>query len=193
MEKNIAVAHVFNLIHIKTSCTEKMKKTVVIASDSIIQAIDSHSLSQSVTKRIPQCCEIISWSSNIRYEGLHLSKKHRASDIAYRIIKLVKGVKGSRIEVSISSLISHGDRLSEKSKIVNIYVKKVCIAGNFPFLLHKNINISWICFRTYYIQIRMDKVFLKIIVKSLSTHVNFYSLHNGKMSLLKLKSVMGFC
>lgn len=53
MEKNIAVAHVFNLIHIKTSCTEKMKKTVVIASDSIIQAIDSHSLSQSVTKRIP--------------------------------------------------------------------------------------------------------------------------------------------
>ena len=171
-----------------------MKKTVVIASDSIIQAIDSHSLSQSVTKRIPQCCEMISWSSNTRYEGLQLSKKHRTSDIAYRIIKLVKDVKGSGIEVEISSLISHGDRLSEKSKIVNRYVKKVCIAGNFPFLLHKNINsISWICFRTYYIQIRMDKLFLKIIVKGLSTHVNFYSLHNGKMSLLKVKSVMGFC
>lgn len=155
MEKNIAVAHVFNLIHIKTSCKEKMKKTVVIASDSIIQAIDSHSLSQSVTKRIPQCCEIISWSSNTRYEGLHLSKKHRASGIAYRIIKLVKGVKGSRIEVSISSLISHGDRLSEKSKIVNIYVKKsvycrklsIPVAQEykykldlFPYILHPNKN-----------------------------------------------------
>ena len=134
-----------------------------------------------VTKRIPQCCEIISWSSNTRYEGLHLSKKHRTSDIAYRIIKLLKGVKGSGIEVAISSLISLGDRLSEKSKIVNSYVKKVCIAGNFPFLLHKNINsISWIYFRTYYIQIRMDKVFLKIIVKGLSAHVNFYNVNFSK-------------
>ena len=41
--------------------------------------------------------------------------------------------------MSISFLITRGDRLSEKGKNVNKELQK-CTAENFAFILHKNIN-----------------------------------------------------
>ena len=69
-----------------------------------------------------------------------LQSNQNPSDIANEIISLAKNVKISGTEVSISSLISRGDRLSEKGKKVNKELQEKYTAENFAFILHKNIN-----------------------------------------------------
>ena len=64
-----------------------------------------------------------------------LKSNQNPSDIANEIINLAKNIKISGTEVSLSSLIPRGDRLSVKVK------KKLtkCTAKSFAFLVHKNI------------------------------------------------------
>ena len=62
--------------------------------------------------------------------------------ILNEIINLAKNIKISGPEVSISSLIPRGDRLSEKGKKVNKELEEKCTAENFAFIVHKNINRS---------------------------------------------------
>ena len=69
-----------------------------------------------------------------------LKSNQNPSDIANEIINLVKNIKISETEVSISSLIPRGDRLSEKGKKVNKELEEKCTAENFAFIVHKNIN-----------------------------------------------------
>ena len=69
-----------------------------------------------------------------------LKSNQNPSDIANEIINLVKNIKISETEVSISSLIPRGDRLSEKGKKVNKEFEEKCTAENFAFIVHKNIN-----------------------------------------------------
>ena len=45
-----------------------------------------------------------------------LKSNQNPSDIANEIVNLAKNIKNSRTEVSVSSLITSGDRLSEKGK-----------------------------------------------------------------------------
>lgn len=66
---------------------------------------------------------------------------------------------GNKIEVVISSSIPCGDRLSRKSKELNIDVKGKYSAENFEILMYTNINISWICFQTNYTKTREDKIY----------------------------------
>ena len=69
-----------------------------------------------------------------------LKSNQNPSDIANEIISLAKNIKISGTEVSISSLIPRGDRLSEKGKKVNKELEEKCTAENFAFIVHKNIN-----------------------------------------------------
>ena len=69
-----------------------------------------------------------------------LKSNQNPSDIANEIINLAKNIKISRTKVSISSLISRGDRLFEKGKKVNKELEEKCTAENFAFIVHKNIN-----------------------------------------------------
>ena len=64
-----------------------------------------------------------------------LKSNQNPSDIANEIINLTKDIKISGTEVSLSSLIPRGDRLSVKVK------KKLtkCTVKSFAFLVHKNI------------------------------------------------------
>ena len=55
-------------------------------------------------------------------------------------MNLVKNIKISGTEVSISSLIPRGDRLSEKGKKVNKELQEKSNAKNFAFIVHKNMN-----------------------------------------------------
>ena len=69
-----------------------------------------------------------------------LKSNQNPPDIANEIINLAKNIKISGTEVSISSLIPRGDRLSEKGKKVNKELEEKCTAENFAFIVHKNIN-----------------------------------------------------
>ena len=70
----------------------------------------------------------------------YLKINQNPSDVANEIINLAKNIKISGTEVSISSLIPRGDRLSEKGKKVNKMLQEKCTTENFAFILHKNIN-----------------------------------------------------
>ena len=72
------------------------------------------------------------------------------------------------MEVSISSLIPRGDRLSEKGKKVNKELQEKCTAENFAFILHKSINSKLELFLISYILMKKAKVFLKEILENLS-------------------------
>ena len=56
------------------------------------------------------------------------------------VINLAKKIKSSGTEVSISSLISRGARLSEKGKKAKNELQEKCTAENFDFILRKNMN-----------------------------------------------------
>ena len=139
--------------------TEKTKKkTVVIVGDSIVRNVHSRSLNQSlkeyfsVVKSFPGATTqdmkgyikpTISRKPDmvILHTGTNdLKSNQNPSDIANEIVNLAKNIKNSGTEVSISALIPHGDRLSEKGKKVNKELQEKCTAENFAFILHKNIN-----------------------------------------------------
>ena len=139
--------------------TEKTKKkTVVIVGDSIVRNVPSRSLNQflkeyfSVVKSFPGATTqdmkdyikpTISKKPDvvILHTGTnYLKSNQNPSDIANEIVNLAKNIKNSGTEVSISSLIPRGDRLSEKGKKVNKELQEKCTAENFAFILHKNIN-----------------------------------------------------
>ena len=44
------------------------------------------------------------------------------------------------IEVAVSSLIPHGDKLFEKAKKVNIHLQEKCTVENIAIIHHTNIN-----------------------------------------------------
>ena len=69
-----------------------------------------------------------------------LKSNQNSLDIANEIMNLVKNIKISGTEVSISSLIPRGDRLSEKGKKVNKELQEKSNAKNFAFIVHKNMN-----------------------------------------------------
>ena len=69
-----------------------------------------------------------------------LKSNQNSLDIANEIMNLVKNIKISGTEVSISSLILRGDRLSEKGKKVNKELQEKSNAKNFAFIVHKNMN-----------------------------------------------------
>ena len=139
--------------------TEKTKKkTVVIVGDSIVRNVPSRSLNESlkeffsVAKSFPGATTqdmkdyikpTISRKPDmvILHTGTNdLKSNQNPSDIANEIINLVENIKINGTEVSISSLIPRGDRLSEKGKKVNKELQEKCTAENFAFILHKNIN-----------------------------------------------------
>ena len=115
--------------------TEKTKKkTVVIVGDSIVRHVPSCSLNQSlkeyfsIVKSFPGATTqdmkdyikpAIARKPGmvILHTGTHdLKSNKNPSDIANEIIHLAKKKKISGAEVSLSSLIPRGDRLSEKGK-----------------------------------------------------------------------------
>ena len=139
--------------------TEKTKKkTVVIVGDSIVRNVPSRNLNQSlkeyfsIVKSFPGATTqdmkdyikpTIARKPDmvILHTGTNdLKSNQNPSDIANEIINLVKNIKISETEVSISSLIPRGDRLSEKGKKVNKELEEKCTAENFAFIVHKNIN-----------------------------------------------------
>ena len=69
-----------------------------------------------------------------------LKNNQNPSDITNEIINLVDNIKISGTEVSISSQILRGDRLSEKAKKVNKELQEKCTTENFAFIVYKNIN-----------------------------------------------------
>ena len=69
-----------------------------------------------------------------------LKSNQNPLDIANKIINLVKNIKNSGMEVSISSLIPRGDRLSKKRRKVEKEFQDKCTSENSAFILHKNIN-----------------------------------------------------
>ena len=75
-----------------------------------------------------------------------LKSNQNPSDIANEIINLAKNIKISGMEVSISSLITRGDQLSEKRKKVNKELEEICSAENFAFIVHENINSKLVFF-----------------------------------------------
>ena len=66
-----------------------------------------------------------------------LKNNQNPSDIANEVINLAKNTKISAKEVSVSSLISRGDQLSEKGKKANKELQEKCTTENFAFILHK--------------------------------------------------------
>ena len=126
--------------------TEKTKKkTVVIVGDSIVRNVRSRSLNQSlkeyfsVVKSFPGATTqdmkdyikpTISRKPDmviLHTETNDLKSNQNPSDIANEIVNLAKNIKNSGTEVSISALIPHGDRLSEKGKkkLAKSYKKNV--------------------------------------------------------------------
>ena len=69
-----------------------------------------------------------------------LKSNQNSLDIANEIMNLVKNIKISGTELSVSSLIPRGDRLSEKGKKVNKELQEKSTAKNCAFIVHKNIN-----------------------------------------------------
>ena len=132
--------------------------SVVIVGDSFVRNVASRSLNQSlkeyfnVVKSFPGATTqymkdyikpTISRKPDmvILHTGTNdLKSNQNPSDIANEIVNLAKNIKNSGTEVSISSLIPRGDRLSEKGKKVNKELQEKCTAENFAFILHKNIN-----------------------------------------------------
>ena len=119
--------------------TEKTKKkTFVIVGDSIVRNVPSRSLNQSlkeyfsVVKSFPgattQDMKDYIKPTTLRKRDmviLHtgtndLKRNQNPSDVANEIINLTNNIKISGMEVSISSLIPRGDRLSEKGKKKNV-------------------------------------------------------------------------
>ena len=120
------------------------RKTVIIVGDSIVQNVPSRSLNQSlkeyfsVVKSSPGATtqdmkDYIkpTIARNPDMVVLHtgtndLKSNQYPSDIANGIINLAKNVKISGTEVPISSLITRGDRLSQKRKKVNKELQERC-------------------------------------------------------------------
>ena len=141
-----------------TSTEKSNKKTVAIVGDSIVRNVPSRSLNQSFkeyssgAKSFPGATTqdmkdyikpTISGKPDmvILHTGTNdLKSNQNPSDITNEIVNLAKNIKNSGTEVSISSLIPRGDRLSEKGKKVNKELQEKCTAENFAFILHKNIN-----------------------------------------------------
>ena len=117
--------------------TEKNKnKTVVIVCDSIVRNVPRCSFNQCLKEYF----SVIKWFPGatkqdmkdfikptiarkpdmvILHKGTNgLKSNQNPSDIANEIISLAKNIKSSGTEVSISSLISRGDQLSEKGRKV---------------------------------------------------------------------------
>ena len=65
-----------------------------------------------------------------------LKSNQNPSNIANEIINLAENIKISGTEVSISSLIPRGDRISEKGKKVNKELEEKYTAKNFAFIVH---------------------------------------------------------
>ena len=150
--------------------TEKTKKkTVVIVGDSIVRHVPSCSLNQSlkeyfsIVKSFPGATTqdmkdyikpTIARKPDmvILHTGTNdLKSNQNPPDIANEIINLAKNIKISGTEVSISSLIPRGDRLSEKGKKVNKESEEKCTAENFAFIVHKKINSKLNLFPISYI------------------------------------------
>ena len=148
-----------------TPIKKTKKKTVVIVGNSIVPNVPSHSLNQSlkeffsVVKSFPSV-KIQDMKDYIKlniatkpnmvilHTGANdLQSNQNPSDIANEIISLAKNIKISGTEVSISSLIPRGDRLSEKGKKVNKELQEKYTAENFASVLHKNINNKLDLFR----------------------------------------------
>ena len=119
--------------------TEKTKKkTFVIVGDSIVRNVPSRSLNQSlkeyfsVVKSFPGATTqdmkdyikptiLRKRDMVILHTGTNdLKRNQNPSDAANEIINLTNNIKISGMEVSISSLIPRGDRLSEKGKKKNV-------------------------------------------------------------------------
>ena len=115
--------------------TEKTKqKTVVIVGDSIVRHVPSCSLNQSlkeyfsIVKSFPGTTtkdmkDYIKPAIATKLDMVilqtgtdDLKSNQNPSDIANDIISLAKNIKINGTEMSISSLIPRGDRLSEKGK-----------------------------------------------------------------------------
>ena len=144
--------------NIVTPPKSKQKKTVVIVGDSIVRNVPSRSLNQSlkdyfsVVKSFPGATTqdmkdyikpTVARKPDqiILHTGTNdLKSSQSPTEIANDIINLAKSMKSNGTEVSISSLIPRGDRLSEKGKKVNEVLQEKCTAENLAFILHKNIN-----------------------------------------------------
>ena len=139
--------------------TEKTKKKAdIIVGDSIVRNVPSRSLTQSLKEcfSIVKSFPLVATQHMKNYIKSTIARKpdmvilytvtndlksnQNPSDIANEIINLAKNVKISGTEVSISSLIPRGDRLSEKGKKVKKELEEKCTAENFAFIVHKNIN-----------------------------------------------------
>ena len=143
-----------------TPTDKTRKKTVVIVGDSIVRNVPNRSLNQSlkeyfsVVKSFPGATTQdmkdyikpnIAGKPGvvILHTGTNdLKSNQNPSDIANDIFNLAKNIKNSGTEVSISSLIPRGDRLSKKEKKVNKELQEKYTAENFAFILHKSINVS---------------------------------------------------
>ena len=90
-----------------------------------------------------------------------LKSNQNPSDIANEIINLAKNIKISGTEVSISSLIPPGDRLSETGKKVNRELEEKYTAENFAFIVHKNMNSKLDLFPDKSHPNKKDQVILK--------------------------------
>ena len=126
--------------------TEKTnKKTVVIVGDSIVRNVPSRSLNQSLKEYF----SVVKWFPGATTQDMKdyikptisrkpdmvtlqtgtndLKSNQNPSDIANEIVSLAKNIKNCGTEVSISSLIPRGDRLSEKGKkkLTKSYKKNV--------------------------------------------------------------------
>ena len=62
------------------------------------------------------------------------------NEIANKIVQLAKSGKTDKSKVAISSLVPIKDKLNEKAKEVNTFLKEKCKENNFDLISHFNIN-----------------------------------------------------
>ena len=69
-----------------------------------------------------------------------LKNNKTLSSIASETIQLGKSIETNGIEVAVSSLLSRGDKLSEKVRKVTTHVQEKCTTENFGIIQHTKVN-----------------------------------------------------
>ena len=69
-----------------------------------------------------------------------VSSNKKAKSIAESVVSLVKEVKASKRDVSISSIILRNDNWNNKVMEVNSYLKDLCESNDIPFISNTTIN-----------------------------------------------------
>ena len=69
-----------------------------------------------------------------------VSSNKKAKSIAESVVSLVKEVKASKRDVSISSIILRNDNWNNKVMEVNSYLKDLCESNDIPFINNTTIN-----------------------------------------------------